>query len=136
MVRRILLLGVLGFGALASTGCLCRQNRLPCGSSFFPGRRAILHPAGVPVQGAPIGFGGYESGPAGIGAPGCTSCGSAPAGVPYQAAPVGFNHAPHYSGSGIPHDSMLLPNPTVVPPGTGTPRIEIDPPKPMPMTGK
>ncbi len=135
MVRRILLLGVLGFGALASTGCLCRQRCLPCGSSLFPGRRAILQPAAAPVQSAPIGFGGYDAGPAG--APGCTSCGSNPgAGMPYAAAPAGFNHAPHYAGSGIPHDSMLLPSPTVVPPGTGTPRIEIDPPKPMPMTGK
>ena len=48
---------------------------------------------------------------------------------------AGLTGQPSY-GTGIPHDSLLLPNPTVVPPGTGTPRIDIDPPKTMPMTGK
>ena len=76
-----------------------------------------------------------DGAPIGAGAPGCASCGSGGAGMPYAAAPVGFNHAPTYSGAGIPHDSMLLHSPTVIPPGAGQPRIEIDPPKPMPMTG-
>jgi hypothetical protein len=51
----------------------------------------------------------------------------------YQA---GLTAPPTYGTGGIPHDSMLLGNPTVLPPGTGTPRIDIDPPKTMPMTGK
>ena len=130
MVRRILLLGVLGLGSLSAVGCAYRPFcHAPCGSALFPGRRAWVQPAGVPVQAAPMGYGGYE------GAPGCASCGSGGVGMPLAAAPVGFNHAPTYSGAGIPHDSMLLHSPTVIPPGAGVPRIEIDPPKPMPMTG-
>lgn len=136
MIRRILLLGVLGLGSLSAVGCAYRPLcRVPCGAALFPGRRALLQPAGVPVQAAPMGYGGYEGAPIGAGAPGCASCGSGGAGMPYAAAPVGFNHAPTYSGAGIPHDSMLLHSPTVIPPGAGQPRIEIDPPKPMPMTG-
>jgi len=87
------------------------------------------------MQAAPIGYGGFEGAPVGIGAPGCASCGGGGVGMPHAAAPVGYSHAPAYAGSGIPHDSMLLHSPTVIPPGAGTPRIEIDPPKPMPMTG-
>lgn len=154
MVRRILLLGVLGLGAVSATGCVCRPIlHGPCGSPIFPGLRPLLRPhaIGSPVQSAPIslapmsygGSGGYESmAPIGYGggaaAPGCTTCGNG-GGMPMGPAPVGYSQPmatgsygqPSYSG-GMPHDSMLLPAPTVVPPGFGKPTIEIDPPKSMP----
>lgn len=158
MVRRILLLGVLGLGAFSATGCVCRPILHPCGSPIFPGLRPLLrpHPIGSPVQSAPISLapmsyggsgGGYESmgygAPIGYGggapAPGCTNCGSG-GGIPMGPAPVGYSQPmpsssygqPSYSGGGMPHDSMLLPTPTVVPPGAGRPSVEIDPPKSMP----
>ena len=134
MLRRTLLLGVLGASALASVGCQHRRVCAPCGSSLFPGRRAILAPLAAP---APL-VGGYESGPIGYGGghhqePGCVGCATGGAGMPLAAAPVGYQ--PHYAGGGIPHDSMLLHSPTVVPPGAGSPMIIQDPPKTMPMTG-
>ena len=159
MVRRIILLGVLGLGAFSATGCVCRPIlHGPCGSPIFPGLRPLLRPhtIGAPMQSAPISLapmsyggsgGGYESmAPIGYGAsaPGCTTCGNGGGGpiggMPIGPAPVGYSQPiptisygqPNYSGSGMPHDSMLLPAPTVVPPSTGRPSIEIDPPKSMP----
>ena len=134
MLRRTLLLGVLGAGALASVGCHHRRACAPCGGALFPGRRAILAPLAAP---APM-VGGYESAPIGYGGgghpePGCVGCAAGGAGMPLAAAPVGYQ--PQYSGAGIPHDSMLLHTPTVLPPGTGSPMIIQDPPKTMPMTG-
>lgn len=143
-MTRYLLLAVLGLVAVTSLGCRCRQHRYPCGSSIFPGRRALVQPIGVPVGGAPLAPMPYEGSPAGIpgGVPGCSSCGSGGGmgGYPVASIPSGgaptYGGAPIYSGAGgIPHDSMLLHSPTVIPPGAGSPRIEIDPPKPMPMTG-
>lgn len=134
MLRRTLLLGVFGAAALVSVGCQHRRVCAPCGGSLFPGRRAILAPLAAP---APL-VGGYESGPIGYGGghhpePGCVGCATSGAGMPHAAAPVGYQ--PHYAGAGIPHDSMLLHTPTVLPPGAGSPTIIQDPPKTMPMTG-
>ncbi len=132
MLRRTLLLGVLGAGALVSVGCQHRRVCLPCGGPLFPGRRAILAPLAAPL------VGGYESAPIGYGGgrppeSGCVGCATGGAGMPLAAAPVGYQ--PHYASSGIPHDSMLLHAPTVLPPGAGSPTIIQDPPKTMPMTG-
>ena len=141
MRRRYLLLGILGLAS--ATGCANRPLRDGhcCIGSIFPGRPHLARPMlAAPVGAAPIGYGapvGYDGG---IGAPGCSSCAGG-AGMPIASTggyPHGFQasmHAPPSYGTGIPHDSLLLHSPTVVPPGAGSPRIDIDPPKPMPMTG-
>ncbi len=139
MVRRILLLGVLGLGGLSAAGCANRPLfHRPCGSPILSLRRPLLAPAAMPVEAAPIGYGDHGDAP--LSGPACSSCAHGGGGMPLGAAPVDFSHGPpagvmygppNYAGSSIPHDSMLLPNPTVIPPGAGSPRIEIDPPKIM-----
>jgi len=142
MRRRYLLSGLLGLLALASaSGCGNRQLRSGhcCAGSIFPGRaRPML---ATPVGAAPIGYGAPVGFDGGVGAPGCSSCAGG-AGMPIASSagyPAGYQasmHAPPTYGNAIPHDSMLLPSPTVIPPGVGSPRIVVDPPKPMPMMGK
>ena len=137
-MRRFLLLGLLGLTA-AGTGCAHRRMAAAhcCGGPLFPNRPRLAVPVGAP---APMGYDAGIGAPVGIGAPGCSSCGSS--GVPIASSggyPTGYQASlhggqPNYGG-GIPHDSVLLPNPTVVPPGGGNLRVDIDPPKTMPMTG-
>ena len=140
MRRRYLLLGIL---ALASaTGCANRPLRSGhcCIGSMFPGRAHLARPMSAPIGAAPIGYGAPAGFDGGVGAPGCSSCAGG-TGMPIASTggyPHGFQasmHAPTY-GHAVPHDSMLLPSPTVVPPGIGSPRIDVDPPKPMPIMGK
>ena len=129
-MRRFLLVGLLGLTA-AGAGC-CHHRAATghhCCGPLFPNRAARLAATSAPM--------GYDAAPVGMGAPGCSSCATGsttPGGYPsgYQASLPGQQNF----SAGIPHDSVLLGNPTVLPPGTGTPRIDIDPPKPMPMTGK
>ena len=142
MRRRYLLLGILGLAS--ATGCAHRPLRdgRCCLGSIFPGRPHLVRPLlAAPIGAAPIGYGapvGFEGGP--VGAPGCSTCGGGNPGMPgMPIASVGYPqpyhagmHGPPTYGNPIPHDSMLLPAPTVIPPGAGSTRIDIDPPKPMP----
>ena len=150
MRRRYLLLGILALAG--ATGCANRPIRSGhcCVGSIFPGRPLLARPmlsapvGSTPMGSAPIGYGAPVGFDGGVGAPGCSSCGGGAGGMtgmPIASTggyPHGFQasmHAPTY-GNAIPHDSMLLPSPTVVPPGFGSPRIDVDPPKPMPMMAK
>lgn len=151
MSRRMLMMGVALFATQVATGCCTqrgaywfpRLSAVGCGVAcappvvpFSPVIRGPLLPRPL-LYGAPI-----ASTPA-YGDPSCSSCSSSPGAV--SMAPRPMNNMPIYTmggtgygtmggpgyGAAVPHDSVLLPQPTMIPPGT--PKVEATTePKPMP----
>jgi len=143
MSRRFLLLGLVVLVSQIATGC-CTQRayvfpRLRCGA-YAPPAVPFSPVVRTPLLPRPLYYGAgamvpISAGPAyGYGAPGCSSCSTPGAAVSF--APQAMSGAPVYSmggsgyGAGVPHDSVLLPQPTVIPPGT--PKVEqMNEPRPM-----
>jgi hypothetical protein len=123
MSRRILFMGLAILVSQIATGC-CTQRaylfpRLHCGACAPPAvpmSPVVRYPIAVrplgayPVMGAPA--------PA-MGDPGCSSCLASPAAT-VSLAPRMASGAPIYAagatgyGTAVPHDSVLLPQPTVI----------------------
>ena len=143
MSRRILLFGLVALVSQIATGC-CTQRaylfpRLHCGAVCAPPAVPMSPVVRYPIAVRPLGAYPVTAAPS-YGDPSCSSCMSSP-GSTVSMAPRMASGAPIYTmggaapvggyGAAVPHDSVLLPQPTVIPPGS--PKVEqSNEPKPMP----